>query len=60
MDILKNIKTLYSKENNQLLMILIQEISLSVQILMKVLGELTCMQKNKLGTDDFESFIKTG
>lgn len=41
-------------------MILIQEISLTVQILMKVLGEVTCMQKNKLGTEDFESFIKTG
>jgi len=27
---------------------------------MKVLGEVTCMQKNKLETTDFETFIKTG
>lgn len=42
-----------NKQNIYLLGMLSQEIGHTVQIIMKVLGEVACLQKNKFDTQDF-------
>lgn len=59
-NILKGIKAINNYQGNQLLAALVQEIVLTVQILTKGLGEVTCMQKNRYEAPNFDAYIKTG
>jgi hypothetical protein len=59
-NILKGIKSINNYQGNQLLAALVQEIVLTVQILTKGLGEVTCMQKNRYEAPNFDAYIKTG
>lgn len=45
MDIFKNLSII---QPNQLVTTLIQEIGMTIQILMKILGETSCMQVNRI------------
>lgn len=57
-DILKSLRPI--SHENIVLKNLVQELVYTVQIIMKTLGEVTCMQKNRLSTSDFDTYIKTG
>jgi serine/threonine protein kinase len=59
-DLHKCIKAALAKSSSPILSALNDEIALTVQIIMKALGEVACMQKNRFETADFEGYMKTG